>query len=360
MSSVNPNTPRVFGRWLETGAISALGPAIGLSANAHDRSWLAGALVCSFGLPFVCGARSGLHHGLASAAILVAYGLLHLGGFAHWTVSSTVIALNCLLVGSLAGRLRDGRARRRALQTRVDRASQASLRPRSPARERASQAQVEERTVAAHLSLTAAIETAGRRMQELATRRELTELLLEVLASQAMVQAATIYWSDGDGLSAKPVARLGENGAATHEHPLVQRALKTRRFAALIDPAAQLGSADLNVLVALPLIGGSGRLLGVLAVHQMPFIALQSEPLRNLLVIARQLSDLVEQRLLALPYASSPPPAPASLPAPSEPSSPPSAAGEPGRDRAITQGPARPRSFERQASASLQGLATKR
>jgi hypothetical protein len=362
MSSVNSTTPRAVRRWIETFAIAASGAAIGLASHRHDASWFPAALPWLYVLPIASGLRSGPLHGVACGALLASFGLLYVGEF---TSPLTGFAINCLVIGVLAGQIRAARARRRELQDEPSPALP-SRRPAHTAElERLSQARLDQRTVAAHLSLAAAIETAGRRMQELATRRELTELLLEVLASQAMVQAASIYWSDGQALGAKPVARLGENGAATHEHPLVQRAFTTRRLAALVDPAAQLGSADLNVLIAVPLISVNGRLLGVLAVHQMPFMALQTEPLRSVLAITRQLSELIEQRIRALPYAASPSPAPppsarpeASSSSPSSSSPPPAA--EPSRDRAVTQRPVRPRGFERNAAPSCDALAIKR
>jgi hypothetical protein len=47
-------------------------------------------------------------------------------------------------------------------------------------------------------------------------------------------------------------------------------------------------------------ITSSGHLVGVVAIHQMPFMAFQAEQLRSLLMIVGQLGDMMNDRLREL------------------------------------------------------------
>lgn len=159
---------------------------------------------------------------------------------------------------------------------------------------------LEERLAATRWSLGGSMGDAQRKMIALCSRRELGEAMLDVLASQAMVQAASLYWAGSGQLLPLAVASLGAPGHAGSLHPLVVRAWKTRRLVAVRDMSEAISGDDGAVLAAAPVITSSGHLVGVVAVHQMPFMAFQSEQLRSLLMIVGQLGDMMNDRLREL------------------------------------------------------------
>jgi hypothetical protein len=299
--TITASAPR---RWLETFIISALGPAAGLLYRPGDSLWLKSGLPWLYLLPLLCGAQYGLVHGIVSSALLSGFALWAVGGLGHWTDTLTTFAIELSLIGALSGQFRDLAERRRIRLTHTARTQAAELQRlvRKSELLRLSHARLEERMAATRWSLVGALEAARRRMPDLATRREFAEVVLDIVAGQAMVQSASVYWAQGASLLAQPVARLGEHGGAAHQHPLVLRAWRTRHLTAIVDPAAQLGEPDSQVLAAVPLLTASGC-LGVLAIHQMPFIAFQAEQLRSVLLMVSELSDVIDVRMRELPSA---------------------------------------------------------
>jgi hypothetical protein len=96
-------------------------------------------------------------------------------------------------------------------------------------------------------------------------------------------------------LVAQPVASFGCNGPSCARHPLVVRAFETGKLAAIVD-AGDPDPRDRSVLVAVPLITSTRRVVGVVAVHQMPFMAFQTEQLQQLFVLAGHLADMLFDR----------------------------------------------------------------
>jgi hypothetical protein len=289
--------------WLETLVITASGPLAGWAFHPSDPFWMRERMPWLLLLPLLCGAQ----HGVAHAA--VSCGLLSLMAAAHVVMSDQLGQLSAelftswcgggLVVGLVAGQFRDSHERRRSqLRTEVSQLSERLQRA-----ERAGQimtlshAQLEERLAAMRWSLASSLSEVQRRMQQLSTRRELGEVLLEALASQGMVQAASLYWIGVQQLMPTPVATLGRSPSSSQLHPLLQRTWKTRRLTTVVDAKA---GQDGEVLAAVPVITAGGVIVGVVAIHQMPFMAFQMDQLSQLLTIAGQLGDVMHERLGAV------------------------------------------------------------
>jgi polysaccharide biosynthesis protein PelD len=273
-------------------------------------------------VPLLVGASHGLAPGLVSALLLGAGASAHAVRFDALTPDLASWSAGCLSAGAIAGYFCDAARRRRWLLD--ERANGLALQLEHAQRARRllelSHARLEQRTAAPLSSLDAALEHAEQRMARLSTGAELAQALLEMLAGQGIVQAATLYRVlDTDRLSPNPIAQLGDARVGSRPHPLVQRVLATGRCASGADPEV-LGAAaaqDWSVVAALPLATASARLVGVVAVHQMPFWGLAPEQLRNTLLLASYLADLMEDRLktldaqrsaLTLPRLRPPPP----------------------------------------------------
>jgi hypothetical protein len=305
MTTAQDTAMRRTRRWLETLAITLSGPALGMAFHVKDPFWMHAPVPWLLVLPLLLGAQYGLTHGVVSSALLSALAYIYgdsSGRPEHALLSSW--GLGALIIGAIAGQFRDVREERaqRAnalvahLSERVERAE------RSGRLLKLSHDRLEERLAATRWSLGGSLEIAQRRVQELCSRREVGEVLLDVLASQAMVQVASLYWAGSGQLLPMAVATLGAPNGRTHVsvHPLVTRAWKTRRLTAVGDLNDAISSADADVLAAVPVITSSGHLVGVVAIHQMPFMAFQAEQLRSLFMMVGQLGDMMNDRLREL------------------------------------------------------------
>jgi polysaccharide biosynthesis protein PelD len=292
-------------RWLETLAITLGGPALGMAVHPKDPFWMHAPVPWLVLLPLLTGAQYGLAHGVVSSAVLTALAYVYSGSVGH--VEPHLLSswgLGALIVGAIAGQFRDAREERmqRAnalvahLSERVERAE------RTGRLMKLSHERLEERLAASRWSLGGSLEGAQRKMSELCSRRELGETMLDVLASQAMVQVASLYWAGSAPLLPLAVATLGAPNQGRSLHPLVQRAWKTRRLCAVGDVSEAISGDDGAVLAAAPVITASGHLVGVVAIHQMPFMAFHAEQLRSLLMIVGQLGDMMNDRLRELAH----------------------------------------------------------
>jgi hypothetical protein len=221
-------------------------------------------------------------------------------------------------IGAVAGQFRDIAHRRRAELTRNNKELTQQLErvKRSLQTLKLSHAQLEERLAATRWSLASSLETAKQRMQTLTKPQELGELVLELLSSHAMVQAASLYLGNGSNIVPEPIAIFGKGSEDAHRHALVERALRTRCLVAISDPENPSRN-DPSVLAAVPLLTSEGNLVGVVAIHQLPFMAFHSDHLRKLLLIAAQLTDLMHDRMDALQTEASAPAADTDCAAPS-------------------------------------------
>jgi hypothetical protein len=287
-------------RWLETLAITGSGPALGMAFHAKDPFWMHAPVPWLLVLPLLCGAQYGLTHAVVSSGLLSA--IVYAYGRSAGQLDTALLSswgLGGLIFGVIAGQFRDVR------QERTQRANTliAHLSERVERSERAgrllklSHDRLEERLAATRWSLGGSVDVAQRKMQALCSRRELGEALLDVLASQAMVQSASLYWAGSGLLLPFAVATLGSSSVGSNVHPLVMRAWKSRKLSAVGDINAVMGSEDGAVLAAVPVITSSGHLVGVVAIHQMPFMAFQADQLRSLLVVVGQLGDMMNDRM---------------------------------------------------------------
>lgn len=292
-------------RWLETLTITMAAPLLGLLASRSDPYLVHASFPWLVLVPLLVGAKHGLAPALVSAVLLSA-GMLTLAQRAH-ELSPELASwvLGCLVAGAIAGQFRDAAKRRRWLLQ--ERANGLALQLERVQRAREllelSHVRLQQRMAAPPSSIEASMEDAEGRMAELSTAEDLGRALLDVLASQGIVQAASLYrMQAGRTLSPLPIAKLGSRSAATHPHALVLRAVASRRFAAAVDDeqAARVAVRDQSVVAALPLLTASSKLVGVIAVHRMPFMAFAPEQVRNTHLLASYLADLMEDRLEAV------------------------------------------------------------
>jgi hypothetical protein len=162
---------------------------------------------------------------------------------------------------------------------------------------------LEERLSAEGWSLESAVEDARQELAASASVPALCGSILNVLSNHAMVQTATLLSVvSGNGSGGRRAcelavaARLGSPPPVDARQRLISRALETGNLVALDVESTELGSDEL-VLVAVPLLAPNGRALGVVVVHEMPFMAFQATSLKTLAALCAHLADLLAERL---------------------------------------------------------------
>lgn len=120
---------------------------------------------------------------------------------------------------------------------------------------------------------------------------------LRLAASGCQIGEASIFAGTPGRLEARPVASTGEPFALDHDDPLLRQCLDRCSLTHL----RQSESAHGSYLVCAPIMASSGRMMGVLVVRQMAFLALNAENLRLLLVLLNYYADGLEQQALVEP-----------------------------------------------------------
>jgi hypothetical protein len=314
-------------RAVEIAALSLGVPVIGALLRAQDPFLLHGTFPWLILVPLLIALQHGLSSAIASAALLCsgvwvrqAFGVEEPPGVWAWTAG-------CFLIALLAGWFkdqslrseRDLSAHSRELGERWQRLA------RTHRVLELSHSQLEERLIAQGWSLESVIRRAGAELAGAATPARVYALVLDVLASQAQLLAVSFFapspLRSADSrepvrLDVAPAARLGKIAhswsaasslpaasapfaTSLSAHPIVRRALLTRQVALLApEPAAE--GLDESVIAALPLVTSSGRVLGVVAVHELPFLAFTPATFDELDTILRALADPVDARLCEL------------------------------------------------------------
>lgn len=197
-----------------------------------------------------------------------------------------------------AGQSRDHWHRsRRALRIQTDeQKAQLEQLFRAYAVLRASHAQLQERLAAQSWSLDSAVHQAEQQINE----RDLSgaaSSLLELLATQGRVGAASLYMSASSELPAFPIARIGAPTGGDSRHLLVRTAWQRGSLVAIDRASSSDQGEPQQVLVALPLITTNGRRIGVLAIHELPFVAFHDAHFTLLSTLAARLADALAAKL---------------------------------------------------------------
>jgi hypothetical protein len=287
--------------WREVLAITLI-PALATAYLAPDDPLLlAGQFPWLVLLPLLVGVQHGALAAALSSALLVAAGAVHgaLGGPTSLGALAA-FAAGCVSAGVIAGHSRD---RVQARLTRLSREARQSAERlarlgRAHAVVKLSHQRLEERMAARSWSIVGAFDDARRALANQASLTGVGEVVLRVLSNHALVQSATLLTlarDDRGRVALEARARLGNPPRFDTAHPLVQRALDTGRLVAL-DAESADGGAEQDLLAVAPLGTASGRLLGLVLIHEMPFMAFQAENLKGLAALTALLADMLEDR----------------------------------------------------------------
>lgn len=220
---------------------------------------------------------AGLMHGLQASIWvalmplltlrLVAPDLLH--GLANPILGSGVVAL-------MAGQLTDVRKRALAVATSRQRTQTEQLEQQYRTEQvlRATNARLTERCSAHDWSVEVSVE-AAKGVGSGASVQQCSDALLALVEGQAMVRAAAVYLTGPSGqLRSAPASTCGPLKRPSIRHGAIQTAFSTGQLVAAPLQLDRGTSLDETVLLAVPLVASHGQILGVLAVHDLPFIAI--------------------------------------------------------------------------------------
>jgi hypothetical protein len=290
------NVPRQV-VWLETVVLILVIPLAGSFLNRNDPFFVQATFPWLWFGPLLVALRYGVAQALSSVALLV---VLWFGSSFSGLINA-VFPLHFMLGGALftliagqfstiwATRLRRSDLLSRHASERFEQLSRAYFVVRY------SHDQLEQNLIIRPVTLRQAI-TELRRLLTASggtVSRELAEEFLVLLAHYCSLSSAAIYVLNDGVPEDEPLAQCGQ-GAPLRENDLLFRSAVESDHTAY-QAANRLDSGDQSCyLVAAPIRTSSGRLLGMLLVTDMPFMALHRETLQILAVLLAYAADHVE------------------------------------------------------------------
>jgi hypothetical protein len=279
--------------WLETAVLFAIIVAVGTLLDRSDPFLLRRGFPWLTLAPLLAGIQYGSARGLSCAAgqalVLFIAAKLRLVAVPD---SLPEMALGWLCAGLLAGEFRDVWLRR----TRHLESSASRVRAKLETLERAyvvlaaSHDRLQRGAPGRPPTLRDALDVFRRDLESGAHGRSpqwLAERILALLADHAFVRSATFHPVDVLGRPAPAIASLGTCADAASD-PLVTEAARQRATMSVRDD-----TGGTNVLAAVPLVDVEGRVHGVVAVHDVPFVAFSVETLELLAAIGGHLGDFL-------------------------------------------------------------------
>jgi hypothetical protein len=285
----SPRPAAIWQAWLEMAVLAALATSASLTLHL-GLPWLALA-------PLLVGVRYGAGPGVACAAAQVAALMVAARwGVARWGVAIEApggqAILGWLIAGLVPGQFRDAWTRR--LHRLEAHARDARQRLRGLARAyhlmAASHDHLQREIAGSPSSLRDALEVFAREVVESpagGAAEPLAERILAVLRTHASVRAATFHLVDAGGRAGPAVATLG-TAPSCDDDPLIRHAVRLGEVVSVRDLPGCSGA-----LVAIPLADVAGCVHAVVAVHELPFLALHHDTLRLFAVLGGHLGDVM-------------------------------------------------------------------
>jgi polysaccharide biosynthesis protein PelD len=292
--AVNQASP-AWQAWLETTGLALAIVAVGALVDRRDPFLLQRGFSWLVLAPLLAGLQYGSTHGLVCAglqALLLAVGWR--SGVVQVPDSVAATVLGWLVSGLLAGEFRDAWSRRvHRAQARAE-----HLRIRLEALGRSyltlkiSHDRLQREAPAKPESLRDALAAFRRELAEepaAPSIHTLADRILALFADHAFARAATLHPVDAKGRPGPAVASLGQ-AAEVENDPLVRRAARSA-----VTASVREGHDGAAVLAAVPLVDARGRVHGVVAIREMPFVAFHSETLELLAVLGGRLGDCISR-----------------------------------------------------------------
>ncbi len=121
--------------------------------------------------------------------------------------------------------------------------------------------------------------------------------MMQLAAQACQLEAAALYPCDGDRVLPVAAATVGPGCGLDAGDPLLRRCLQTRQLAHRRGDGGD--GVNSRYLAVAPVLSGPDRLIGVLVIERMPFLALHHDNLELLLVLLGYYADGLEHAVAA-------------------------------------------------------------
>ncbi len=282
--------------WTETLLICAFLPAVGWWLHPQDPFFLAGPFPWIVLAPVLPALRYGFTHGFVGALLLV--GLLVLGwegGLLPRQTFPAQLAVGMMLLAMICGEFADVCQRRLQQQQAINEHQRLRLDEftRNYHLLKVSHDRLEQRLAAGTHSLRGALLDLRRRLGrgpgEALPLARAAEEIVGLFAGFGWIRVAGLYEVRDRHIVPRPLATVGELQPVDPFDPLVRHAITEGDLVSVREADTESGGT--RVLVAVPLVDVNERVWGVLAVQELPFIALHEENLRLLAVMGGHIGD---------------------------------------------------------------------
>jgi hypothetical protein len=278
-------------QWLETVLITLLAAALAYATSPADPFLLERDFPWLLFAPVLLALRYGVLPGLVSTAILAAlWALEREAGLVPPeppTLHFAGALLLTLVCGEFAGlwEARVGRAETslRYVREKLDRLTRQHYLLLT------SHQRLEQDQLVRPVTLRAAL----ARIRRLATERGGAAALAALLAQVCQLEAAGLYAFEGGVPQVRPLASIGPAQPLDTADAMVRHCLEHRAISHVQAGDLAVAQGQRYVLVA-PVAASDGRLVALLAVEQMAFLALQEETLSTLGVLLGYYADALQ------------------------------------------------------------------
>lgn len=286
--------------WVETLGLGLLGGVGGVLLRPADPLMAAEPFPWVAFVPALIALRYGFARGLAGLLVMTAVVLAWLQP--PMTMAQYLVFLGTLGLVLLAGEFRDAWDRHLDQAQRLADYSRARLDEFSRAHHllKISHDRLEQRLAGTARSMREALVDLRRRFAQVAISDDpLLESAQDVLAlfgDYGRLQVASLHKVDVNGrVIPRALASLGEMPRVDPGDALLRAALRSGRLVSVAPADLQEleQGADTELVAAIPLADTDRRVIGVVAVRQMPFFAMTDESLRLLAVLGGHIADLL-------------------------------------------------------------------
>jgi polysaccharide biosynthesis protein PelD len=290
--------------WIETILITIFVPLFGYWVHEDDPFFLKHDFPWLLFAPILPAMRYGFGHGFTSAIILISmiaiawrFELAPLSRF------PSGYALGLLMLTMLVGEFTDMWLRQLGKKDVINNAQRKRLDEftRNYQLLKVSHDRLENRLASGTNSLREAL--VNLKLKSKSTEGQSNVLqkvsvdILTMLADYSFVQSANIYQIQSDKLiNTKPLATLGNIVLVDPYNPIIRKSLETGLLVSINNEIYEEDDDPMNksnLLAAVPVSDVDGYIWGVIAIHEMPFVAFHTENLQLISVLCGHIGDLI-------------------------------------------------------------------
>ncbi len=303
--------PAIARAWAETAGVLLLTVVVGCICRPRDPFFVEAGFPWPVLSIILCGCRYGFVHGVASASVFAS--VIFLAWRWGHGATSHFPALYCtglVMTGMLAGEFCDKWGRRIEFLSSASRYCRHRLDEftRSYHLLKVSHDRLEHALVGKARSLRGAI--LAMRNQLFRAKSNDTTLaavgntVLELFSTYGWARVVSLFEVDSQGSLVYPAcSTLGKGPEIAPLDVILREALTSRKMASVYfdsDGAGEKRLPKSTLLAAIPLVDVQGRIWGIVAVQDMPFVSFQSDNLLFLAVLGGYLGDALRARALTV------------------------------------------------------------